>query len=505
MPIHYIVNDPFAGPQAPKIRKQTKRRDRPAGRAGFSFSGKTAEAPHEPGTPGFLYWQCRESALATLQTWEMLAGNLTAWQGKRKRLPLRQDDGVDINAYYDRQSFSFFHRTIGSRTFYSGASTDVVAHEIGHGLLDAIRPDLWTSGFFEVAAFHEAFGDCIAILTALNDRATRVKLLGLTKTLKKRNFVESTIELLATGIRALDPEHNGALPRFASNRLKHQIPETLPSDGGPGKLINEVHSFAMVFTGCFYDVLAGIFAEQKSKQESALLAAARTTGRLLVTAASTAVMTPRFFQAVGRGMVLADDSAGGRHRDIIRKAFAAHGIMLGANALLGATTVLSGTAPVSATHAIGAATKKDLAARLGVSSSARFSVESLELSGHRMARVVHTQRVPLGSIHPRLKGVALEAPVPVVLGESGGRAAVMGDIPEPVSTEREVQAFVQSLASHGQIQFNGPAGGNVSAVGAAAPTGGSPKATQFETHRVVRSGSVKTLERVRFSCGCCRC
>ena len=40
-------------------------------------------------------------------------------------------------------------------------------------------------------------------------------------------------------------------------------------------------------------------------------------------------------------------------------------------------------------------------------------------------------------------------------GASGGRAAVMGQLPEPVSTEREVHAFVESLLSHGQIEFHG--------------------------------------------------
>lgn len=110
MAINFIVNDPFAVASAPKIRQQAKRPNRPASRAGYTFVGAEKEDPYEPGTPGFLFWQCRESALAALAAWEAIAGNLTAWQGNRKRLFLEQDSGVELNAYYDRRSFSFFHR-----------------------------------------------------------------------------------------------------------------------------------------------------------------------------------------------------------------------------------------------------------------------------------------------------------------------------------------------------------------------------------------------------------
>jgi len=500
MAIHYIANDPFSAKNAPKIRKQPKRPNRPAGRAGFTFSKSKPENTYEPGTPGFLFWQCRESALAAVDAWEAIAGRLTAWQGKRKRLPLLQDTGVDLNAYYDRDSFSFFHQPVGARTYFSGESTDVVAHEIGHGLLDAIRPDLWTASFLEVGAFHESFGDCIAILTALEDRETRVRLLGLTKTLKKRNFVESTIELLAAGTKAIEPQHNAAEPRRAWNTFEHQIPDTLPLDGGPGELINEVHSFGMIFTGCFYDLLAGIFGAQSSKNEAGLLTAARKAGVLLVRGTSTAIVTPRFIQSVGRAMVLTDDEiSNGANRDIIRTAFARHNILLGANAILGATAVLAGTAHKPKTRALSPSTKKDLAARLGLSPGVKFDVAPFEVTGHRLAQVTHTRRVRLDAVNKRLQGVVMETPVPVVLGESGGRAAIMGAMPETVSIEQEVQAFARSLLRHGQIEFVTP---NSATAAVGAMKAKASTAVPRETHRVMTVDGKKVLVRVRFSCGC---
>jgi hypothetical protein len=183
--------------------------------------------------------------------------------------------------------------------------------------------------------------------------------------------------------------------------------------------------------------------------------------------------------------------------------------MLGANALLAPTAVLAGDAPsLGRTASLGTSTRKDLAARLGVSAGTRLSVERMEMSGQRFAHVVHTQRVPLGSVDKRLKGVTIAAAVPVIVGDSGGRAAVMGALPEPLSTEREVQAFVDSLLRHGQIEFaSGKSAAAAPARGAAAGSvtarQGAGKQVPRETHRVVSSGKSKTLVRVRFHCRCC--
>src|SRR5262249_35803569 len=155
-----------------------------------------------------------------------------------------------------------------NRTFFSGASTDVVAHEVGHGLLDSVRPDFFEVNLLEVGAFHEAFGDCIAMLTALSDRDTRQKLLAVAPDLRKRNFVETTAEELSMAISLAIPGHNASEPRHAFNKFKFQIPSTLPNNGGPGELINEVHSFGMVFTGCFWDLVANLFGAASSTSEA---------------------------------------------------------------------------------------------------------------------------------------------------------------------------------------------------------------------------------------------
>jgi hypothetical protein len=495
MSINFIPNDPDAGSTAPAMRQQAPRPDRPAAKASFAFTGAVTEGTFAPGSPEFLFWQCREAALAAVEAWEASSDSHTNWQGNRKKLPLRQDAGEDLNAFYDRASVSFFHKTVGATTFFSGASTDVVSHEVGHGLLDSVRPDFWDTPFLEVGAFHEAFGDSIAILTALGDTETRQKLLAVTTDLRKRNFVESTAENLSNGIRQIQPTHNAAEPRHAFNTFQFQIPSSLPDDGGPGELIDEVHSFGMVFTGCFWDLIANLFEAQASKTEAALLSAARLAGNILIAGAKTAVVRSRFMQSVGRAMVLADQSLhDGANGDHIRRAFEAHGFLLGTNAMLAPTMALAGSAPKAA--ALAAATRKDLVQRLGGRRGGKLTVAAANIFGARMVQAVHSREVSLGDLDSRLKGVVAVAPESVMVGGSGGQAAVMGLMPHATDTEAEVQSFVKSLLQHDRIALDDK---KSKKKGLVASLGDGRHAT----HAIRTVGGKKVLRRIRFRCACC--
>jgi Fungalysin metallopeptidase (M36) len=492
MTINFVPNDPDAGTKAPGIRAQPKRPTRPASRSGFVYSHTSAEGKAPIGTPKFLFWQAREAAIAAVEAWEASAGPHKAWQGNRKKLPLLQDEGQDLNAFYDRDSFSFFHQAVRTTTYFSGASTDVVAHEVGHGLLDSVRPEFFDVNFLEVGAFHEAFGDCIALLTALADLDTRKKLLAAAPTLRKRNFVESTAENLSHAIGKAIPGHNAAEPRHAFNTFKFQIPSTLPSDGGPGELINEVHSFGMIFTGCFWDLIANLFASSTQKTEATLLTAARLAGELLITGIKSAVITPRFMQSVGRAMTLADQSLhGGANHDQIRDAFAKHDIGLGSNALLAPSMLLDGAAPKGA--ALSASTRKSLMQRLGNTRNARLSVSADDMFGTPVVRAVQTRSVPLGNLDPQLRGVVAMTREPVIVGASGNRAAVLGAVPHASDTDTEVRAFVETLLEHRRIDLGTSKKGAVSAATHPSHT----------THAIRSVGGKKVLKRVRFQCSCC--
>lgn len=491
MTINFIPNDPAAGSTAPAARQLKARPTRPAGRSGFTYSNTSRQGAADPGTPQFLFWQAREAAIAAVQAFEASAGPHKGWQGNRRKLALLQDVGVDLNAFYDRESFSFFREPVRGKLYFSGASTDVVAHEVGHGLLDSVRPDLWDVNFLEVGAFHEAFGDCMAILTALNDAPTRQALLAVAPDLRKRNFVESTAEELSKAIGLAIPRHNASEPRHAFNSFKYQIPSTLPSDGGPGALVNEVHSFGMLFTGPFWDLIANLFAAAPRQDDAALLGAARDAGKLLIAGIGKAVVTPRFMQSVGRAMTLADQTMNaGANRDRIRDAFARHGIALGSNALLAPSMALAGNAPRGAT--LGDATRKDLLRRLGSVRGAKLSLSATSMSGMRMVSAVQSRAISLSGLDPQLKGVVAMAQDPVMVGASGARAAVLGAMPHPADADSEVHAFVESLLAHKRIRLEKPTRAALAAATHADHT----------THAVRSEAGRKILRRVRFSCAC---
>lgn len=504
MSINFIPNDPNDTSLA--LRVINPRPNRPAGRAGFIFFGEQPENVYDPATEtaGFIFWQCREAAIAALETWEDVSGNpFTAWQGNRKKIELRPDDGVDLNAYYDRESLSFFHFPINGENFISGASTDVVAHEAGHGILDAIRPEFITSSLFEVNAFHEAFGDCVAILTALVDANTRT---AVRASLTQKNFVEGTAENLAAGIKAFQADHNAAVPRRALNKFKWQLPSTLPDFGsagdGPGKLINEIHSFGQVFSGCFYDTIVNIFQAGGAANDAGLLAATRTAGRLLAQAVATVPPKTRFFREVGRAMVKADEQDNSAaNRDAIKSAFEGHSIPLGTGSMLAPVAALAGPAPdIKATVAsLTASVKKDLLGRISALGG-KVVTRVLHIGGEAVAMVLHDRQISLDRLDKKLKGVVAMATEAVLVGDSGGRAAVLGALPEPAASTDEVECFVRSLLKQGAIAFEVTTK-KTKPKGIVAGAGKPP--INPVTHTIKMIGGKKVLTRFRFACRCC--
>lgn len=490
MSINYVPNDPLAGwPNPDAMRIQSARPDPPSGKAGFWYHGFAPEGRHPFGTPEFLFWQCSESALAALEMFAALDGPLSRWAQGKQRIHIHQDKGVDLNAFYDRNSVSFFHHQNGNKTTWSGASQDVVAHEVGHAILDALRPDFWTSFTFEVNAFHEGFGDIVAILTALHDRKTREKLLADVPDLWNTNLVEGTAEDLADGIRRLlGRRHNAAAPRHAFNWHEWALPSTLPSDGPPDVLIDEIHSFGQVISGCFWDTIGNIYNLTGNWGQTGLWNAARTAGRILIEAIRDAPEVPRFTRSVGEAMLAADqDLNGGANQTAIREAFAFHNVILG-TPIVQPTMALAGPATAAA-GTLGVVSRRDLLGRLGTVKGSKVKTGKRRILGRTVTEVVHERPIALGHLCEDLKGVVAMASEPVRVARTNGRMAVLGAMPNAAETTSEVETFVASLVAHGCIDT-----GKEKAKGAvAAPTA-------ITTHAIHKRGGRKVLERVRYAC-----
>jgi hypothetical protein len=353
-----------------------------------------------------------------------------------------------------------------------------------------LRPELFSSNVTEHGAFHEAFADCIAILVALFDEKTRKALLAVTPDLSSANFVEGTAEDLSDGVRrALGASHPAAKPRRALNEFQFQLPTTLPTSGPPDQLTSEIHSFGRIFSGCFYDTIRNIFNRAAgAKNDAALLNAAKTAGRLLVKGAAQAPLAARFFQSVGRAMVLADDATNrGVNRAAIGQAFAGHDVQLGSSSVLMPKARLAGLAPKTGRTAatLSPLTLKDIRRRLGAPAGARFSLTPIRLGDEPAVAVVHQRAVPLRGLSRHLEAVVALAPEAIVVGRSGPAAAAFSAIPDLSTTIDEVAKFVETLLANDRIDFGGRRRSRLARVA---------------THRVVTKDRKKVLVRIRFIC-----
>jgi hypothetical protein len=326
----------------------------------------------------------------------------------------------------------------------------------------------------------------------------------LVKLIGRRNFLETFGEDLSwTVLKVKGASWNPSKPRQARNTFQWALPATLPDDGPGGALINEPHSFGQVFTGCFYDTIALLFANG-AKTEAGLWSAASATARMLFAGAKAAAVTPRFFQAVGRAMALHDTSADGSARAIVAKVFANHGVALGSAAAAVPRAIVAGTrlrrAAVAA-PALMASTVTDLRARLGAARGASLQVRSVLLGGQRLVEASHQRRVDLSGLAGYLHGVSALGAEPVLVAPVRGAMAIMSSMPDASATHDEVQAFVKGLVARDEIAHAGNKPAVVRAMrGAVAP---APAATRPLTHRIVRQSGGALLQRVRFACACC--
>jgi hypothetical protein len=170
--------------------------------------------------------------------------------------------GIQANAYYDREGLKFFSFNAKGKTIDTCMSSDIVSHELGHALLDAIKPDMFSSASLESSGFHESFGDVISIFAALKHQQVVDILWAQTGgDLRKPNIVESVAEQFGLALNM------GAGLRTAINNFNYTKPETLPNNAPNNQLSSECHSFSRVMTGAVYDVICDLTKEMGSGKQ----------------------------------------------------------------------------------------------------------------------------------------------------------------------------------------------------------------------------------------------
>lgn len=240
------------------------------------------------------------------------------------------------NAFYSSETGSinlshYVNREGGTERTASQA--DVVAHEAGHAILDGMRPTWLHSMSVASGGFHEAFGDMMSILRALNEESVLSQLKQETGgQLLIPNVVSSVGEQIGNTIYGA--KSKGSL-RQAINDTKYSDAAFLPfmdRTGEYGGLGTECHAYSKLFTAAFYDVFNGIYEQANSSPDvsfkEAVVQARDTTGRLLFKAIDMSPVGDVSYKEMALAFIKADVvENGGANMSAISAAFVTRKIL----------------------------------------------------------------------------------------------------------------------------------------------------------------------------------
>jgi hypothetical protein len=422
------------------------------------------------GSAPFRYYAAAAALRRTADFWGTVVDGPITWQ-VGKVLPVVLDDGVDLNAFYTRGGFGdgpglhFFHQAVSGRTYFSGESPDVVCHEMGHAVLDALRPQLFDAQTIEAAAFHESFGDMSAILSALQVESFRQEVLSETSgVLNRSSRLSRLAEQLGAAIRMQHPDAvDSDCLRNAANSFFYKDPQTLPPSAPANQLSSEPHSFSRVFTAAFLDVLAAMFTSASAAASPDDLATTATdAARLLVRSVVAAPVVPDYYSQIAAHMIDAGEEApfNGKYREVLKAAFVRRGIL----SLHGAATV---AAPRPRT-------RRPVATFAQTAPSAELPMAQISASQYGLAEMT-------------LKVFTPEEPKRFAVTSS---SLQLGPV-EPRSPQNAAESFTEDLFQRGRVDV-GDHGH---------PQAGFMHPYTTKTHVVVRESGSLVLRRRTFDCG----
>jgi hypothetical protein len=448
-------------------------------------------------TANFRYWNAKAALFRGANFWGPILPSGTQWSSDSTPLQAGLDVGVDFNAFYARDSgLNFFHgivdRVHPPVTAYSGESPHVICHELGHAILDAVKPELFDAMSSEVAAFHEAFGDMSSILTAL--QLPTVRKYVLTQTggrLNANSRLSQLARQLGWAIRVqLDPHAVDAdCLRNASNRFFYRNPSGLPPSAPATSLSSEPHSFSRVFSGAFLDVLAAMYSigpkAPGTTAEDNLEQIAQDAGTILIEGIRLATVAPGFYSQVAGGMIQADMSLNGGH---YQTALASNFIRRGILDASAAVSLVRDLQLVPGAKAFGVSGRMDHSKNLAFAGDN----EGYKRTGDAAPRLLLTP------VTTRF-GLTLHVQLPAQPKRFAMfSAAVAAGVQHGRSAEEEAQDFIEDLIQLGRVSHEKlqPSRMVTAAMVALTSPNIGPK-----THYVVQEEDRLVLKRDHFDCG----
>jgi hypothetical protein len=207
-----------------------------------------------------------------------------------------------MNAYYERDShslqfFYFEHPYQPGKMIYTSLSRDIVAHETGHAILDAIAPHLYDATTPQSLALHEAVADLVAILTAFRSPELRVNVLKRTN-----GSIECSTEFSAVaeefGSALSDTGLAGYLRNLYNQKTLDPQDTSLDPAGKPNYVPQkEPHDLSEVLSGALYSVMFKLHNAKKKE-----LARSQNKSEFAVSGEALALSALRFKRMVLRGL-----------------------------------------------------------------------------------------------------------------------------------------------------------------------------------------------------------
>ncbi len=232
------------------------------------------------------------------------------WAGTRE-LEIWPQASKQLNAFYNRKSLQFCYYPHGGMTLFTSDSADIVTHELGHAILDAIRPDFWHTPSLEISSFHEAFSDICSIFSILQyDSVIRSVLKTTENDIYNSNLASRLAEELGILVhKKLGGNQTGSLAKSlrdpAIELFKYKDPKKLPAKGRDNQLLSECHSFGRVFSAAWYQILIKIYKiELKNNHPFDALKNARDISfSILIKSIPSSAKNINYFNSIARSMI----------------------------------------------------------------------------------------------------------------------------------------------------------------------------------------------------------
>jgi len=235
--------------------------------------------PNKPASPAFLATNAYGTVFDTIRMFEEpeALGRKVTWAFPGEQLLVVPRAGEWANAVYDRATRSlqfYWFESDKLGRIYTALSRDIVAHESGHALLDAVVPSLHDGSTPESLAIHEAIADLVAVLMSLRSSPLRIRVLATTD-----NDISN-----ATAFSSIAERFGQA--QLSPNEMPRQALRMLLNDNTMSTVDKtDPHPLSTVMSGLFYQTLVDVFETGKANNIADGMAVGPAAGKSLGSAA----------------------------------------------------------------------------------------------------------------------------------------------------------------------------------------------------------------------------